>query len=360
MHKLIAALIAAILGAMLVPAPAGADEPTRILLAGDSITQGYAGDYTWRYFLDHSLRDAGTAFDFVGTRTSTFKVADDGSLDWHYDGDGAYADPAFDQDHMSYWGGSLDSTGFLYESGEQLARATSPDVMVGAFGANDLLNVDAETMLERYTVWINGARTVDADIDFVIAALPWTWRSPEVVRFNDMLDAWANEQETDASSVVVARMSEAYSQDGDTRDGIHPNVVGYRKIARMMGTALGQLGITAAPIDDPRPAGDPAPVAQPEIPAPAVAVEVARPAAATPVDVQVPSRPTRVRAHDKGRRIMVTWQRVDGAERYSVRCGGASATVTHGKTSMRSQSKRCKVQAVNATGASRWVAVRVR
>lgn len=360
MRKTIAALAAAVIGALLVPAgPATAGEPVRILLAGDSITQGYAGDYTWRYFLDHSLTDAGTDFDFVGTRTSTFKVAGDGSLDWHYDGDDAYADPAFDQDHMSYWGGSLDETGFLYESGEQLA-ATGPDVMVGAFGANDLLNVDAETMLSRYETWISGARSVDPDIDFVIAALPWTWRSPEVARFNDMLNSWASEQATDTSSVAVARMSEAYSQD-DTRDGIHPNVAGYRKIARMMAQGLGELGIATAPIEDPQPA-DPTPVTQPEIPAPAIAVEVARPAAtpAPAVTMEAPSRPARVRAHQKSARVVVTWRRAGGAERYEVRCGTTERVVTGAKTTLRGQSKRCKVRASNDAGVSRWVAVRVR
>ena len=74
MKHLLGTIAAALVASTLLAAPAhAAAEPVRILIAGDSITQGYAGDYTWRYFLDHSLREAGTDFDFVGTRTSTFR-----------------------------------------------------------------------------------------------------------------------------------------------------------------------------------------------------------------------------------------------------------------------------------------------
>jgi hypothetical protein len=43
-------------------------EPVRIMLFGDSITQGSTGDWTWRYRLWQTLAAAGVDFDFVGPR----------------------------------------------------------------------------------------------------------------------------------------------------------------------------------------------------------------------------------------------------------------------------------------------------
>ncbi len=44
----------------------GDDSATRVLLFGDSITQGRPGDWTWRYRLWQQLRDTGRPVDFVG------------------------------------------------------------------------------------------------------------------------------------------------------------------------------------------------------------------------------------------------------------------------------------------------------
>ena len=47
-------------------AAADATQPVRILLLGDSVTQGSIGDWTWRYRLWQHFADAGVAVDFVG------------------------------------------------------------------------------------------------------------------------------------------------------------------------------------------------------------------------------------------------------------------------------------------------------
>src|SRR4051794_25245911 len=88
------------LGAVLC-APARAMALTRIMIVGDSITQGSAGDITWRYRLSKHLQATPGVVDLVGDRT------------WLYDnitgqqGSTAYVDPNFDQDHHAIWGRML-------------------------------------------------------------------------------------------------------------------------------------------------------------------------------------------------------------------------------------------------------------
>ena len=64
-------LALALLAGLLVastPSSAAPDEPVRILVVGDSITQGSAGDWTWRYRLWQHLTEHGVSVDFVGPR----------------------------------------------------------------------------------------------------------------------------------------------------------------------------------------------------------------------------------------------------------------------------------------------------
>ena len=56
-------------------APASASpgaEPTRILIVGDSVAQGSAGDWTWRYWLWRHLERSATEVDLVGPRTDLY------------------------------------------------------------------------------------------------------------------------------------------------------------------------------------------------------------------------------------------------------------------------------------------------
>src|SRR5690606_28118865 len=99
--------------------------PVRLMLVGDSITHGSAGDYTWRYFLDRHLRAAGRPVDLVGPRRDLF---DQGS---GTSGSRAYADPDFDQDHASQWGNALV---WPRLSIRDAATEHRPDVVVLALG----------------------------------------------------------------------------------------------------------------------------------------------------------------------------------------------------------------------------------
>src|SRR4051794_32428419 len=125
-----AALLAAgLVGVPPAPVAAAPDDPLRILVVGDSMTQGSSGDWTWRYRLWRHLTDAGLAIDFVGPRTDLYdNVAD--QL-----GDHSYVDAAFDQDHAAKWGLSLafmaaDPPTGIGWSIDELVAAYHPDVVL--------------------------------------------------------------------------------------------------------------------------------------------------------------------------------------------------------------------------------------
>ncbi len=71
--------------------------PTRVLIVGDSVTIGDAGDYTWRRFSWKGLEQTGASVDFVGPYRATHDHDKDKDT-------GTYADPIFDPDHAAKWG----------------------------------------------------------------------------------------------------------------------------------------------------------------------------------------------------------------------------------------------------------------
>ena len=77
------------------PRPTG---PLRILVTGDSISQGFHGDYSWRYRLWGEFKRQGIAVDFVGSRTAPYVVPGFTSA--------GYLDPNFDRSHFAQ-GGTL-------------------------------------------------------------------------------------------------------------------------------------------------------------------------------------------------------------------------------------------------------------
>jgi lysophospholipase L1-like esterase len=93
----------------------------KIMPLGDSITQGFVSDSTWRYYLYQQLRNAGYGVDFVGSQ----HTLTDG-YDPHLD---------YDQDHEGHSGWRADQV-LAQISG--WANATHPDVVLIHLGTNDL------------------------------------------------------------------------------------------------------------------------------------------------------------------------------------------------------------------------------
>ena len=216
------------------------DGPVRILLVGDSITQGQAGDWTWRYRLWQALQQAGEReVDLVGP-------ADDlrnGSQD--------YRDPEFDRDHAALWGAPLSPP--AYDVGD-LGRDHRPDVAVIELGVNDL-GWQREQPVEvaaGMTALIQELRGAAPGVDVVVVRVP-VRAVPGVEELNDLYDDVAAELDTTDERVVVARADDGFvsdpaSPEPDTYDGLHPNARGEVKIAAAVADALEELGIVAGPL----------------------------------------------------------------------------------------------------------------
>ncbi|GAA1542845.1 GDSL-type esterase/lipase family protein [Nocardioides humi] len=269
-----AALCAALVAAALVAAPpsAPAVEPLRILLVGDSVTQGSSGDWTWRYRLWQHFADAGVPVDFVGPRDDLQPLPGEGP-------EAPYADPAFDRDHAARWGmWAL----FPDVPLDELVATYRPDVVVEALGVNDLLQgVDPAEVSAAVGRTVLDARTQRPDVAFVLAETSQHWFAG-VPELNTRLAGVADELTTPGSPVVVAHLADGYDAERDTWDGSHPNARGEVRIAAAVADALHALGVGPA---------------------------AARPLALPPVGPQVPATVT-ARAGDG--QVELTWTGAPG------------------------------------------------
>lgn len=208
--------------------------PLRILIIGDSVTQGSTGDWTWRYRLWRHLTDAGVSADFVGPR--------DDLLDRNTNtyGSHGYLDPGFDQDHAARWGNALGWPAFSVST---LVADYQPDVVVELLGVNDLdgLGASIATVYGELGDLVSDARASKPDVDVVLGALGSDW-IPKVPEFNAGLPAVATSLDTPVSRVVSA-VPPHLVRDVDTYEFVHPSATGEVKIAADIADALSSLGI---------------------------------------------------------------------------------------------------------------------
>lgn len=211
------------------------DGPTRILLVGDSVTQGSSGDWTWRYRLWQHLEDSGAPVDLVGPRDDLLD-----NVTGRF-GSQAYADPRFDRDHAARWGMKL-----LDEdaSVRQLVEEQHPDVVVELLGVNDLVwdHRSPEEVVGYARTFVEDVRAADPTADVVLGELPQGWVAG-VPAYDAELADLAAELSTPGSRVVAAAPVTPFVQGVDTWDPAHPSASGEVKIAAGVADALARLGI---------------------------------------------------------------------------------------------------------------------
>ncbi|UUW87701.1 GDSL-type esterase/lipase family protein [Nocardioides sp. WV_118_6] len=217
-------------------APSG--DPVRIMLLGDSVTQGSSGDWTWRYRLWRRLVTAGVSADLVGPRADLWDARTDGP------GAISYADPAFDRDHAAQWGmfAALPDTAVT-----SLVSTHQPDVLVVMLGINDLIWTTETPAQVAASVGrlVAAARSVRPDIDVVVSEVTQHW-FPEAPELNAELAGLVSSLTTELSHVVLAATAAGYDLARDTYDTSHPNARGEVRIATAVADALHRLGIGPA------------------------------------------------------------------------------------------------------------------
>jgi len=217
----------------------GLVEPLRLLIIGDSVTQGSSGDWTWRFRLWKHLDSQGVAVDFVGPRTEMWDYVDGGSVSHDY------VDPDFDQDHAARWGLTL---AFADTPIDELVETYEPDVVIEMLGTNDLvyLGHSPERVEQDLENFVAAARSADPDVDVVLSEITQTWLSgaPEL---NALLADGAAALDAPGARVVLADTDRDFTNSDHTFDGSHANAQGEVLIAAAVADALAGLGIGVAP-----------------------------------------------------------------------------------------------------------------
>lgn len=192
---------------------AASGDSTRILPLGNSITDNGGGDYSYRRFLWHMLRDSGYVVDFVGTLS-------DG-----WEGDSVTYD--YDTDHEGWSGWT---THDVLQSIESWLGQYTPDVVLLHLGTNDYsYSADSsKTYLRRI---IEALRADNPSVVVLLAQIiplaGWDYVDSINVRVAEL----AQEEHTAQSPVVLVDHNSGFDTDVDTDDGCHPNESGARKMA---------------------------------------------------------------------------------------------------------------------------------
>jgi lysophospholipase L1-like esterase len=238
------ALAAATAATLVVgPSPAtGADDPTtdptdgagptpvRIMLAGDSITQGFDGDFTWRYRLFEEFQRQAVPVDLVGPRHLP------------YGGRAVYLATGWDSDHDAIGGSTL--AGNVGWIGGDVA-AFLPDVLVAEYGTNDLVGAHATPaqLLASWRAYVENARAARPDVKLVLGEVA-TPKAKARAEANAGLHALAAALSTTESPIVVADLEAPdWVPSRHTRDLVHPNPTGETLIAQKIGEALAALDV---------------------------------------------------------------------------------------------------------------------
>ncbi|MFJ2828890.1 SGNH/GDSL hydrolase family protein [Streptomyces sp. NPDC087263] len=287
----------------------------KVMVVGDSMTQGSEGDWTWRYRLWQWFDDQDIDVDFVGPYTGTKAPAEPKapeppalqgepaptSAGVNASGGYAAGQQSFDSAHFAVWGRQAAQDKNLIR--EQVAEY-QPDLLLVGLGFNDLgwFVSGPEGTLDSMKTLVDVARAAKPDIDFALANVPQRTRIGgredlplNTETYNQLLADSIPHWSTSTSPVRLVDWRGSYQCEldvcPDTYDGLHPNAQGEYHIAQAFertlhnGYGLGS-GVPATP-----------------------SVTPARP---TPI-------PGNVTAKSSPQGVTVTWNAVYGAHGYDVR-----------------------------------------
>lgn len=288
------------------------DGALKVLIAGDSMSQGKEGDYTWRYRLSQWFQSQNVGVDFVGPYKGTrpppetappsppplrgSKADDTGVL-----ASGGYAEGiSFDSDHFSIWGQACaEDVGLIRE----VVQNSQPDVMLVMLGFNDLgwFYSDDKGLLKNMQTFISNARAAKPNIKIALANVPQRTSlgrddlPQKTTAYNKALVDAISQWSTDTSPIYLVNLQENYdcALGGCPAgyDGLHPNAKGEYQIARAFSlTLVNDMKIGNSPLQIPG---------------------------------NIPSRPVSVPSNFKvstsPQGVTATWDKVYGAYGYNVR-----------------------------------------
>ncbi|KAL0932878.1 fibronectin type III domain-containing protein [Colletotrichum truncatum] len=241
--------------------PTNAGQPIKIMIVGDSMSQGHEGDFTWRYRLWQWLQKEDVDFQFVGPYTGTKTpieahppkppplkdvsppenmLDDSGPIDA-----GGYAHGVdFPSHHFSVWGEQAAHSAQNISTNTELFK---PDYLLVMLGFNDMgwgiLN--PEGTVGAMKKLLANARAANPTLRFAVANVPQ--RTPVdgtenllkmVKTYNHLLKASIGDWSLEDSPVKLVRVWETYNCSEGSYDGLHPNSIGEFQIAKAFSETL--------------------------------------------------------------------------------------------------------------------------
>ncbi|MFF9645785.1 GDSL-type esterase/lipase family protein [Kitasatospora aureofaciens] len=252
--------------------------PLKVMVVGDSMSQGYEGDWTWRYRLWEWFKKEHVDVDFVGPYQGTRPQespkpppvpplqgeapppAQSAPVT-----SGAYAPGVakdFDADHFSVWGRQAAQDKTLIA--EQVAKY-QPDLLLVGLGFNDMgwFVSGPEGTLDSMRTLVDQARAAKPDLNFALANVPQRTSiggrddlPVNTTKYNSMLAAAIPSWNNDKSRVALVDWAGNYSCDTHDcpagYDGLHPNALGEYQIAQaFVRTLHNSYGLGSQLIDIP-------------------------------------------------------------------------------------------------------------
>lgn len=204
----------------------GAQEITKILPLGDSITQGGNARPSYRRELWLMLKQNGFNVDFVGSQTgfeSTSPPED--QLD-------------FDLDHEGHWGWE---TNEIADALPAWLESYTVDIALVHLGTNDFDRGESVSdTLNDLSAVLTLLRQSNPDITILLAEIiPMRFKSTR--KFNKALKAWASNASTESSKLIIVNQYSGYYSLLYSYDKYHPNSLGEKRIAKRWFDALSEI-----------------------------------------------------------------------------------------------------------------------
>ena len=237
------------------------EETIKILPIGDSITDGYGTEGSYRKFLYHELTEAGYSIDMTGPNAS-----------W---GDGEYTDPStgaffkYDAAHCGYSGYAIEEypgrNGILetLKNGDYVNQY-DPDIVILQIGTNDIIdNHEISTAGKRLDTLVSYIlENIDEDDALFVTTIPdldpnregvydwfanyrhladWTpvsdvnaekWVGDQIAEYNGQVKALVeSKQKSGVKNIYFGDVNHTITDvKSYLKDGVHPNDTGYKQM----------------------------------------------------------------------------------------------------------------------------------
>lgn len=235
-----------------------AENSTKIMALGDSITDGYFGADGYRKYFYHSMTELGYDIDMVGAKNyGSWRptYTDSNGVTFEYDGDhSGYSGYA-----IQYMTGTETRQGILETINEtDMIAVNDPDVVLLQIGTNDILSAYNDGIIDRLENLVNVILEDMTDPDDVVfvSTIPymdveeiysWFWAYGNVQSdntkedfvkiiqgyvdsYNISIKQMVTEMQTQGKKVKFADINSVIDPLTDLQDGCHPNETGYEKM----------------------------------------------------------------------------------------------------------------------------------